>query len=122
MTAIIDKPISRADAAKLIGKSERWLIELVTKGYIKKTNDNKYTPREVATGALRAAADDKKTTDHSKAVAALAATRAKMAQLKLDQLAGTLINRPLMWEYVAELLGEFFAELTGLPAAFTLET
>lgn len=119
MPSIIDTPISLADAAKLIDKSQRWVNLLVANGYIKKTPNNKYTPREVAIGALRAAADDKKTTAHSSAVADLAATKARIAKMKEAQMRGELVNEAALLERVAGQLAKLGARLAAIPATFT---
>src|SRR5580704_10942385 len=119
MTAIIDTPISLAEAARLIGKSARWINLLVQGGYIQKTPDNKYTPANVARGALRAALDDRKSTGHSAAIKDLAETKARIAKLKEEALAGTLVNLEEAGAEMDRLCAELFRRFDGLPAAFT---
>jgi hypothetical protein len=115
----IDQPIGAEDAARLIGVTPSWLHALERKGLITKLGRGQYSPVNVVAGYVKSIADDRPATAHAVSVADLAATKARIAKLKAEELEGSLINKAAAWEHISQTVAEFFVDISSLPAAFT---
>jgi hypothetical protein len=118
-TSIADTPISTEDAARLIGRTSRWVNLLFQKGYIKKNKDGLYTAAAVVEGYVKNIMEDKRHSAHSTAVADLAATKARIAAMNEARLKGDLVPTQAILDHAAETIGPFMSALSGLPAQFT---
>jgi phage terminase Nu1 subunit (DNA packaging protein) len=118
-TSIADAPISTEDAARLIGRSSRWVNLLFQKGYIKKNGDGLYTAAAVVEGFVKNLMEEKRATGHSAAVTELAATKARIAALKEATLRNELVPFGELLEFYAQSTSTLLSKLEGLPAAFT---
>jgi phage terminase Nu1 subunit (DNA packaging protein) len=116
---VLDVPLTRAQAARLIGVSERWVNELEDRGYIHKLERGLYDAADVAQGYARSLADDKRTTAQSAAQARLIQARAQALELKTQREAGDLCPTYAIENYGRSVFGKVRAEHVALPAQFT---
>ena len=116
---LIDEPISRTEAARLLGCTVRWFSTLVKNGYIQPTEDGAYMPAVVVQGALRAAQEDKRNTEASAAHTRLASAKAKIAELRLEQEKARLAPVEALDAYVRSVAGNLLSRLGTLPPRYT---
>ena len=119
MPSILDKPLSRNEAAKLIDASVVWLGKLVHRGFITPLARGQYDACNVVAGMRKSVEENQKVTAHSKAVTRLSESKAKISELRERELTHDLVpiaaanealeNLVRLVAYEAPLLGHALA-------------
>jgi hypothetical protein len=111
--------IGLADAARLIGKSETWVLRLVKDGHLQKVRAGKYCPEEVAQAALRFREADDRRSSQTEEAKRVQAARAREIELRIAREEGRLVRLDDVNAAVADILGTYRSELEGVAAAVT---
>lgn len=114
--------ITAKEAVELTGFTRQWLATLVRDGFVEKDEDGRYTVRALFRGLVKFYKDEARRANKSASAEDLDAERAKMLQLKREQLAGTLM---LVDEHDAigeEAVGIFRFGLATLPSRVSNDT
>jgi len=111
--------ITVAQAAALLGRSERWVQGLVTSGYMDRAARGEYTLVGVIRGAL-AYYEDQLTKNNKAAVASRATeARTREIELRIQERSRELIPMEDAKAVVGEMAALVRAELAGLAARYT---
>lgn len=119
--ALIEKTISTADAAALLGVSSKWVQELQKKGYVKSAGRGQWVLADVVQGYIGFLKDETKRNSKSAAASRVTDARTREIELKIAQREGRLIDRD-EHEAVLELVtGRYLGSLGGIGAQITRE-
>lgn len=117
--SITNVVISRAEAAKLIGKSPRWINQLVNDGFVKQAQPGLYKPADVAKGFAASILDDKQKKSRSGTLATVQTARAREIDLRVAQKERKLIGIDEAIDLVDEVLGTLKSDFDGAAAGIT---
>jgi N-methylhydantoinase A/oxoprolinase/acetone carboxylase beta subunit len=110
--------LTGADAAHLIGKSSKWLTQLVEQGFVKRTGQL-YSPTEVAGGYIRFLLDEQRRASKTVTQSALQQAKAKEINLRIARDDHHIIELDEALGFVDEIIGGLKADLLGLGASVT---
>jgi uncharacterized membrane protein YccC len=113
----IDMPISLADAARLVGKSQTWIRKLVNGGYMKQLEHGRYRPCEVAQGVLRFMTDEQRRASKSGTLAQVQTARAREIELRIARADHEIVDLDEAIGTLDEVVGALKADLDGLGAS-----
>jgi hypothetical protein len=111
--------LTATDAARLIGKSRRWVSKLVAAGFVRRGEDGRFRPDDVAQDALAFAADEKRRSSKAAASAALQMARAREIELRIAREDHRIVDLDEVLGATDEVLGNVKADLDGLGACVT---
>src|SRR5258708_7702915 len=106
--------IGLADAARLIGKSETWVVRLVKEGDLKKVRTGKYRRADVAQAALRFREADDRRSSQTEEAKRVHAARAREIELRIARDEGRLIPLDDVRAAVADVLGTYRSDLEAV--------
>jgi hypothetical protein len=113
----IDMPISLADAARLVGKSQTWIRKLVLGGYMKQLEHGRYRPCDVAQGVLRFMTDEQRRASKSGTLAQVQAARAREIELRIARADHEIVDLDEAIGVLDEVVGGLKADFDGLAAS-----
>jgi hypothetical protein len=111
--------ISLSDAAKLIGKSARWVNQLVNDGYVKRAARGLYKPADVAKGFAASILDDKEKKSRSGTLATVQSARAREIDLRVARRERKLVDIDEAIDLVDEIIGMLKSDFDGAAASIT---
>jgi hypothetical protein len=117
--SLSDAVIGAADAAKLIGKSQTWLVNLVKEGRVKRAERGLYRPVDVVKGYVATILESKKQTSKSASLAQVQTARAAEIELRTARQERKIIKTDEAIAFVDEILGVLKADFDGAAAAIT---
>ena len=113
-----DQPqtITVDQAATLLGRSRRWIYNLVEGGFIQKAGSGKYTVVGVVRGAMAYYEDQIKKNQKTAAASRVTDARTREIELKIAQRQGQLIDREEHEALLELVTGRYLGALGGIPA------
>ena len=117
--SLSDVVVSAAEAAKLIGKSQTWLVNLVKEGRVKRAAPGLYRPGDVVRGYIQQVLELKKQTSKSVSLAQVQTARAAEIELRIARQERKIIKTDEAIGFVDEVLGVLKADFDGAAAAIT---
>lgn len=111
--------ISRDTAAKLLMLTPRHLSRLVSDGWIKKTDSDKFTVVGCVQGYISYLKDETRRNSQKSSQSKAAGARAREIELRIAQREGELIEADAACAAMMTLAGTVRSSLDGLPARFT---
>lgn len=110
--------LTGADASRLIGKSAKWLAQLVEQGFVKRKGQL-YDPAEVACGYIKFLQDEQRKTAKGATQTVLQRAKAKEIELRIAREDHNIIELDEALGAMDEIIGGFKADLLGLGASVT---
>lgn len=108
-----------ADAARMIAKSETHVLRLVKDGLLQKAGRGQYRPEDIARAALQFREGEDRRSSQTEEAKRVAVARAKEIELRTAREEGRLVPLEDVQAVVADILGTYRYELTGVAAAAT---
>lgn len=107
------------DLAILFGVSKHRILQLVDEGVIVRAERNQYPLAENVKAMIRHAGRNRQRGSKDQAQARHTELKARETELRVQEREGQLIERDLVDGWMADLVGAFRGELTGLPVRYT---
>jgi hypothetical protein len=118
--SITEVGITLTDVGKLLGKSTRWVSELLRHGHIKPVErGGLYRPAEVVKGYVGTILEAKKQTNKSASLAQVQTARASEIELRVARQERKIIKTDEAIAFVDEVLGVLKADFDGAAASIT---
>lgn len=108
-----------AQAAMLLGRSERWLQDVARRGYITKAAPGRYSLVELVRGAARYYEDLLEKSNRAAAASGATDARTREIELRIADRTKGLMPLADASAVVDEIQGLYRQEFSGLPARFT---